>query len=59
MGGRPGFVSWRDDATPLSVLAFTIVDDRITEITVVIDPAKLARMDLPAPACDRPRSVDH
>jgi RNA polymerase sigma factor (sigma-70 family) len=28
VGGRPGFVSWRDDGTPLSVLAFTIVDDR-------------------------------
>ncbi|MEU6578749.1 sigma-70 family RNA polymerase sigma factor [Streptomyces sp. NPDC046805] len=50
VGGRPGFVSWRDDGTPLSVLAFTIVDVRITEITVVIDPAKLARMDLPASA---------
>ncbi|MDQ0752261.1 RNA polymerase sigma factor (sigma-70 family) [Streptomyces africanus] len=48
--GLPGFVSWHEDGTPLSVLAFTVVDGRITGITVVIDPAELARMDLPDPA---------
>jgi RNA polymerase sigma factor (sigma-70 family) len=45
--GLPGIISWREDGTPLSVLAFTVVDGRITDITVVIDPAKLALMDLP------------
>ncbi|MFJ8595182.1 hypothetical protein [Streptomyces sp. NPDC093598] len=48
--GLPGIVSWREDGTPLSVVAFTVVDGRITDITVVIDPAKLALMDLPDPA---------
>ncbi|WP_369216991.1 sigma-70 family RNA polymerase sigma factor [Streptomyces flavofungini] len=48
--GRPGIVSWREDGTPLSVLAFTVTDDRITAITIVADPAKLARMDLPEAA---------
>lgn len=49
VNGLPGMVSWRADGSPLSVLAFTVVDGRITAITVVIDPAKLARMDLPDP----------
>jgi RNA polymerase sigma-70 factor (ECF subfamily) len=35
-------VSWRDDGALLSVLAFTVVDGRISEITAVTDPAKLA-----------------
>ncbi|MEU9287853.1 sigma-70 family RNA polymerase sigma factor [Streptomyces sp. NPDC048275] len=50
VNGLPGIISWREDGTPLSVLAFTVVDGRITGITVVIDPAKLALMDLPDPA---------
>ncbi|MFH8686655.1 sigma-70 family RNA polymerase sigma factor [Streptomyces anulatus] len=48
--GLPGVVSWREDGTPLSVLAFTVVDGRITGITVMADPSKLALMDLPDPA---------
>ncbi|GAA5021659.1 hypothetical protein [Streptomyces siamensis] len=50
LDGRPGVLSWREDGTPLSVLVFTVVDGRITEIAVVIDPAALALMDLPDPA---------
>ncbi|MFF3500788.1 sigma-70 family RNA polymerase sigma factor [Streptomyces sp. NPDC003247] len=48
--GLPGIVSWREDGTPLSVVAFTVADGRITGITIVIDPAELALMDLPDPA---------
>ncbi|MGW2051403.1 sigma-70 family RNA polymerase sigma factor [Streptomyces sp. NPDC001858] len=47
VGGRPGVVSWHEDGTPLSVLAFTVVDGRITGITAVTDPARLASMELP------------
>ncbi|GHC41455.1 MULTISPECIES: hypothetical protein [Streptomyces] len=47
--GRPGVISWSEDGTPLSLLAFTVTDGRITEITAVVDPAALARMDLPDP----------
>ncbi|GIH96451.1 sigma-70 family RNA polymerase sigma factor [Planobispora siamensis] len=47
--GLPGFVSWREDGTPLSVMAFTVVEGRIAAITTVIDPARLASMDLPDP----------
>ncbi|MFI5789537.1 sigma-70 family RNA polymerase sigma factor [Streptomyces sp. NPDC051640] len=50
VNGSPGIVSWREDGTPLSVLAFTVTDGRITAITVVADPAKLALMGLPGPA---------
>jgi RNA polymerase sigma-70 factor (ECF subfamily) len=47
--GLPGIVSWREDGTPLSVMAFTVVEGRITGITAVTDPARLASMDLPGP----------
>lgn len=46
---RPGVVSWSEDGTPLSLLAFTVADGQSTEITAVVDPAKLALMDLPDP----------
>ena len=41
--------------TPLSVVAFTVADGRIRGITAVIDPAKLASMNLPYP---HPRAAD-
>ncbi|MFE2296082.1 sigma-70 family RNA polymerase sigma factor [Streptomyces sp. NPDC059452] len=49
VNGRPGVISWNEDGTPLSVLAFTVADGRITGITAVNDPARLALMDLPHP----------
>ncbi|UNZ21095.1 sigma-70 family RNA polymerase sigma factor [Streptomyces sp. 891-h] len=49
VNGRPGVISWNEDGTPLSVLAFTVIDGHITEITAVIDPAELALMNLPDP----------
>ncbi|MFF0312614.1 sigma-70 family RNA polymerase sigma factor [Streptosporangium sp. NPDC004379] len=49
VNGLPGFVSWFEDGTPLSVMAFTVVDGRIADIAVVADPARLASMDLPDP----------
>ena len=49
VNGLPGFVSWREDGTPLSVFAFTVVDGRIVGITAVTDPARLASADLPTP----------
>ncbi|GLY92712.1 sigma-70 family RNA polymerase sigma factor [Actinoallomurus iriomotensis] len=47
--GLPGIVAWREDGTPLSVTAFTVADGRITGISIVVDPARLAAMDLPDP----------
>ncbi|MEV4094447.1 sigma-70 family RNA polymerase sigma factor [Streptosporangium saharense] len=49
VNGLPGVIAWREDGTPFSVLAFTVTDGRITAITAIVDPAKLARMDLPGP----------
>ncbi|MFG2075339.1 sigma factor-like helix-turn-helix DNA-binding protein [Nonomuraea maritima] len=47
--GRPGIVSWRADGSPLSLVAFTVVDGRITDIAVVADPTRLASLNLPDP----------
>ncbi|MEV0383311.1 sigma-70 family RNA polymerase sigma factor [Nonomuraea sp. NPDC050643] len=47
--GLPGIVSWRADGSPLSVIAFTVVDGRIVGIAAVSDPARLASMHLPDP----------
>jgi RNA polymerase sigma-70 factor (ECF subfamily) len=55
VNGRPGVLSWNEDGTPRSLLAFTVTDGRITELTAVIDPAVLARMDLPRPAASASR----
>jgi RNA polymerase sigma-70 factor (ECF subfamily) len=49
VGGLPGVVAWREDGTPLSVVAFTVADGRITGIAAVADPVKLASMALPEP----------
>ncbi|GAA4523732.1 sigma-70 family RNA polymerase sigma factor [Amycolatopsis samaneae] len=48
--GLPGIVAWREDHTPLSVVAFTVADGRIADIRIVTDPARLAALDLPDPA---------
>ncbi|MEU6784573.1 sigma-70 family RNA polymerase sigma factor [Nonomuraea angiospora] len=50
VNGLPGIVSWREDGTPFSIIAFTVVDGRIAGIAVVTDPARLASMNLPDPA---------
>ena len=49
VGGLPGVVAWREDGTPLSVVAFTVADGRIASIAAVADPVKLASMTLPEP----------
>jgi RNA polymerase sigma-70 factor (ECF subfamily) len=49
VNGLPGIVSWREDGTPLAVIAFTVVGGRIAGITVLADPVRLASMDLPDP----------
>ncbi|MFE2094971.1 hypothetical protein [Streptomyces sp. NPDC059460] len=47
VNGRPHVISWSKDGTPSSLLAFTVTDGHITEITAVVDPAEPALMDLP------------
>ncbi|MFF7246865.1 sigma-70 family RNA polymerase sigma factor [Embleya sp. NPDC008237] len=50
LDGIPGHMSWRPDGTPLSVIAFTVTEGRITGIRIVVDPVELASIRLPAPA---------
>ncbi|MEV2270835.1 RNA polymerase subunit sigma-70, partial [Nonomuraea africana] len=50
VNGIPGHMSWRPDGTPLSAIAFTVTEGRIIDIHIVVDPAKLASIHLPAPA---------
>ncbi|MFI0420040.1 sigma-70 family RNA polymerase sigma factor [Spongiactinospora sp. 9N601] len=50
VNGIPGHMSWRLDGTPLSVIAFTVTEGRITSIHVLVDPARLAAIDMAAPA---------
>ncbi|MGW2471823.1 sigma-70 family RNA polymerase sigma factor [Streptomyces sp. NPDC001665] len=45
--GLPAILARTPDGTPQSLLTFTVTGDRITDITAVVDPAELARMDLP------------
>lgn len=47
VNGVAGHMSWRPDGTPLSVIAFTVAESRITAIDIVVDPAKLASIHLP------------
>jgi RNA polymerase sigma-70 factor (ECF subfamily) len=49
VNGLPGIVSWSEDGTLLSVMAFTVANGRISEIAAVNDPATLAEIDLPDP----------
>ncbi|MGC5413104.1 RNA polymerase subunit sigma-70, partial [Streptomyces sp. DT225] len=45
--GLPAILARTPDGAPLSLLVFTVTDDRLTEITARVDPAELARMNLP------------
>lgn len=49
VNGLPGIAAWRADGTPASLMAFTIAEGRVTTLTIVVDPAKLASLDLPRP----------
>lgn len=49
VNGRPGYVAWREDGTPLSIISFTVAGGRITAIAIVVDPARLASIHLPDP----------
>ncbi|WP_067543494.1 sigma-70 family RNA polymerase sigma factor [Nocardia crassostreae] len=50
VNGLPGFMSWRSDGTPLSVIAFRVTGGRIAGIEILADPAELAAIHLPDPA---------
>jgi RNA polymerase sigma-70 factor (ECF subfamily) len=47
VNGAPGYVVF-SGARPFAILAFSFGADRITEIDVLLDPERLARLDLAA-----------
>jgi RNA polymerase sigma-70 factor (ECF subfamily) len=47
VNGAPGVYSSLPDGTPMSIMTFTVVADRIVEIDSYSDPARLAAMNLP------------
>ncbi|PPK68048.1 sigma-70 family RNA polymerase sigma factor [Actinokineospora auranticolor] len=52
----PGTLSWREDGSLFSLIAFTVTGDRITEISILSDPTELAALDLPSPSApEQPR----
>jgi hypothetical protein len=46
VNGAPGFVALRDDGRPFSVLGFTMRRGRIVAMDILLDPERLARLDL-------------
>jgi RNA polymerase sigma factor (sigma-70 family) len=47
VNGVPGLVAFRD-GKPFSLLAFTVIHDRIVEIDIITDPERFDRIDLSA-----------
>jgi RNA polymerase sigma factor (sigma-70 family) len=47
VNGEPGIMVWGANGTPQAVMACTVVDGRIVEMLSVLDPRRLASMDLP------------
>ena len=47
VNGEPGIAAWDLTGKPVGVMACTVVDGRIVEITSVVDRARLAAMDIP------------
>jgi RNA polymerase sigma-70 factor (ECF subfamily) len=48
VNGEPGVMVWGPNGKPLAVMACTVGNGRIVEILSVLDPERLAAMDLPA-----------
>ena len=46
VNGAAGLVSWAADGRPFSVMGFTVAGGRIVEIDVLMDPERLARLNL-------------
>jgi hypothetical protein len=48
VNGAAGIVSWLAAGRPLSLMGFTIAHGKIVEIDVLVDAARLRRLNLPA-----------
>jgi RNA polymerase sigma-70 factor (ECF subfamily) len=45
VNGAPGFIVIRE-RRPLAVIGFTVTEERIAEIDILADPARLGELDL-------------
>ncbi len=50
VNGEPGILVWGPSGRPIALMSCTVVDGRLAGIVSVLDPARLARMTLPARA---------
>lgn len=48
VNGAPGILVWGPTGKPVGLMACTVVGGRIVDVDSLLDPARLARMDLPA-----------
>jgi RNA polymerase sigma-70 factor (ECF subfamily) len=49
VNGTPGIAAWGARGKPLSIMVCTVKEGRLTAITSISDPARLAALDLPQP----------
>lgn len=49
INGEPGILSWSRTGKPLGVMSCTVVDGRMVDVVALVDPVRLAAMDLPDP----------
>lgn len=47
VNGEPGVLTTSAKGSPLSLMSCTVVDGRIVDVVALVDPARLATMDLP------------
>jgi RNA polymerase sigma-70 factor (ECF subfamily) len=48
VNGEPGILTWIN-GKPVSVMACTVINGRIVDVLALLDPIRLAAMDLPEP----------
>lgn len=48
VNGEPGVLTWSRTGTPLSLMACTVVDGRMVDVVALVDPVRLAAMELPS-----------
>ncbi len=47
VNGNPGILTWSRTGKPLSLMSCTVRDGKIVDVVALLDPARLATMDLP------------
>ncbi|BBZ02618.1 DNA-directed RNA polymerase sigma-70 factor [Mycolicibacterium chitae] len=47
VNGNPGILSWSRSGKPLGLMSCTVRDGKIVDVVALLDPARLATMDLP------------